>query len=227
MATNRALCGGALAVRPRRSRSRNAAFVPPSTNPLSVGLVSPDMSRASPSGRASRASPQAPAGLDHPATIPDAEGEWHLVCITRKGKVSMLKNLDLRTARETYKRLLPSTYPVDHRFCEICDKESGGSWSWGGGYCSSSDSDRLEKVEALGPEGVKLDPWHGVAPRVIFHCRVGEPRWNSRGEMIGRVPEHPKPEPKWDASRADFWNNPKLWDGIDPTKKKCWQERCK
>lgn len=29
-------------------------------------------------------------------------------------------------------------------------------------------------------------------------------------------------EPKWDAKRADFWNNPKLWHGIDPTQQMCW-----
>lgn len=152
--------------------------------------------------------------------------EWHLVCITRKGKVSILRNLDLRTARETYKRLLPGTHPEDHQFCEQCSKKNGGIRSWsGGGWCSSSDSDRLERVEAVGPEGVKLDPWHGVKPRVIFHCRVGEPIWNNRGDVIGYVPPHPKPELKWEEGRSDFWNNPKLWDGIDPTKQMCWQRK--
>ena len=94
-------------------------------------------------------------------------GDWHLVCITRKGQVSMLKNLDLRTARETYKRLLPDTRPVEYIRTEC--RSYSGVWGYGSQMFSSSscDDDGLEKVEIIGPDGVELDPWHGVAPKVV------------------------------------------------------------
>lgn len=168
-----------------------------------------------PTAGAAKASPAKPS-------IPSAS-EWHLICITRKGKVSILKNLDLRSARETYKKLLPSTHPEDHQFCEECSKKNGGGFCYSSGWCSSSNEDRLDRIEIVGPEGADLDPWHGVAPKVFFHCDAGTPIWDNRGNLIGHVPPHPKPEPAWDEGRADFWNNPKLWEGIDPTRQMCWR----
>src|ERR1044072_1394313 len=84
-----------------------------------------------PAGGAAKGSPAKPS-------IPNAGGEWHLVCITKKGKVSILKNLDLRSAREAYKRLLPGTYPEDHQFCAECSKESGGLFNYSRGCDVSS-----------------------------------------------------------------------------------------
>ncbi len=137
--------------------------------------------------------------------------EWTLVCVTQKGSVSMLRDLDLYTARETYKRLRPYEYPREHIFpdCEECGRYG---WSWsGGGATYSSNDDRLDKVEVIGPPGKNLDPWHGVEPAIIdmtHLCRCGN-----------RKP----PVPTWDETRKDFWNNPKLWDKIDdPKRQMCW-----
>lgn len=105
---------------------------------------------------------------DQPKRTRKPKAEWHLVCITRNGKVSMLKNLDLFTARETYKKLLPGTHPKRHIWPE-CNIRS--SWGFGRMTIGSSrdDGDGLERVEVVGPEGVELDPWCGVEPRVIDH----------------------------------------------------------
>ncbi len=164
-----------------------------------------DSVMARPAETGSRPTGQAPSGLGASRFDP-ARKEWHLVCITRKGKVSMLSNLDLRTARETYKRLLPGERPEKRVFPD-CQKCGEHEWSWGG-WCSGGDGDRLEKVEVVGPEGEKLDPWFGVEPRII-----------DMGHLC-KCPPEPKP---WDETRTDFWNNPKLWDGIDPVTRLCWQ----
>lgn len=97
--------------------------------------------------------------------------DWHLVCVTRHGKVSILKNLDLRTARETYKTLMPDERPETYKYpdCDECRRFGAIRY---GGFTSSSDRDCLKRVEAIGPEGEDLDPWFGVEPRLVdlSHC---------------------------------------------------------
>lgn len=93
----------------------------------------------------------------------EADTCWHLLVTTRKGKVSILQNLDARTARQAYQRLMPDTRPVEY----INVPESG---SWGyctGGRIASRDDDWVQKVDILGPEGAELNPWHGVQPAII------------------------------------------------------------
>lgn len=171
--------------------------------------------------------------------------EWHLVCVTRKGKVSMLQNLTMTVARETYKRLRPGEHPEDHKFekckvtgekyCQFSDR--GGCWSY------DSDDDHLDRVDIIGPLGKALDPWFGVEPRVIKHvCRCEElyreGSIRTADGTILRAPlkkpstaatpvMEPAPAPKvprWDKRRADFWNNPRLWDRIRDTRKQmCWE----
>lgn len=99
-------------------------------------------------------------------------GVWSLVCITRLGRVSMLKHLTLREARETYKRLLPDTRPKTYIFPK--DARGGVTCNeWSRRYGPTDDW--LERVEAIGPEGEDLDPWHGVEP-IIKDLRS----WNQR-----------------------------------------------
>jgi hypothetical protein len=172
------------------------------------------MNGRDPTGQALVASDEARSGL-HPSGFDPSRKAWHLVCITRLGKVSMLRDLDLVTARETYKRLRGEDHPKQYVFSDCKCGKYGWSWIGDGGSYGPHD-DWLEKVEVIGPQGKSLedlDPWHGVAPHIIdmtHLCRCG----HRKG-----------PEPKWDASRTDFWNNPKLWEGIDPTKQMCWRRR--
>lgn len=84
---------------------------------------------------------------------------WHLMITTEGGKVSMLQNLDAPTARQAYQKLLPDRRPVKY----LNMPKSGfttGNWR------EVSDGD-IRKVDILGPEGVDLDPWRGVEPRII------------------------------------------------------------
>lgn len=109
--------------------------------------------------------------------------EWHLICVTRLGKVSILKDLDLFTAREAYKRLQPDTRPKKYNLGKcLRTGEEAGSFSHSYGWVSSfgKHDDWLEKVEAIGPSGLELDPWHGVQPRVIAaECDCGC-QWDAR-----------------------------------------------
>lgn len=106
--------------------------------------------------------------------------EWHLICITRLGKVSMLRDLDLFTARETYKRLRPEEHPEEWDIRK-CLRTGEKPTSWHGGFVMGSmgrsygpHDDWLEKVEVVGPHGVKLDPWHGVPPHIrVMRCQCG------------------------------------------------------
>ncbi len=91
--------------------------------------------------------------------------DWHLVCVTRLGRVSILKNLDLRTARETYKKLRPEEYPEKVILSEDDENNELHHFGWGRTY--GKDDDFLNEVHPIGPEGMELDPWHGVTPRVI------------------------------------------------------------
>lgn len=131
-----------------------------------------------PSGQATQASPRARKRSLPFGECPSRKDVWNLICITRKGKVSMLRDLDLYTARETYKRLRPESYPVSYKFPD-CEKCAGGGWCWStssGFY--SSDDDGLDRVEIVGPPGENLDPWHGVEPRIrdMTHlCRCPKP----------------------------------------------------
>jgi len=107
-----------------------------------------------------------------------AETCWHLVCITRLCRVSMLKHLDLRTARETYKRLMPDEHPKDYKFpdCERCRYRGLNSVGFGRSY--GPNDDWLERVDAIGPEGQELEPWKGVKPRLIdmsYMCQCSKP----------------------------------------------------
>lgn len=86
---------------------------------------------------------------------------WHILVVTRGGKVSILKNLDAPTARQAYRSLKPDSRPV-----EFNNWPENGSWQSSGGFRPSSDGD-IVRVEILGPEGAELDPWRGVEPRVI------------------------------------------------------------
>jgi hypothetical protein len=147
--------------------------------------------------------------------VKDPNAVWHLLCITRLGKVSMLRDLTLYEAREAYKRLKPDTHPqkwVDPN-CEKCKELAQRQGFYGSSFVSCRSygphDDWLDKVEVIGPSGLALDPWYGVEPEIrhIYHCSC------------------PPPPLPWDETRADFWNNPKLWDGIDPTKQVCWQRK--
>jgi hypothetical protein len=127
----------------------------------------------------------------------------------------MLRDLTLYEAREAYKRLRPDDHPKSYVFSD-CECGKNG-WSWGGfGRSYGPHDDWLEKISVIGPNGAnlkELDPWFGVAPCMVdmtYLCRCG----HRKG-----------PEPPWDQSRTDFWNDPKLWDGIDPTKQMCWSKR--
>ncbi len=175
---------------------------------------------------------------------PSEKREWHLVCITRKGKVSMLDNLTLTMARETYKKLLPGTYPVNYYHpkcrggklavdrhtmeCKALEDHYSGGWvSCGDG--KDREPDRLEKVEALGPKGKELNPWAGCKPREVrMHCHCKEKQTPAavmkQAEMQialtgAMVVKDTVPRPKrratiWLRHRTDFWNHPRLWDRV-------------
>ena len=87
--------------------------------------------------------------------------EWHLLCTTNRGKVSILKNLDLDTARQAYRKLMPHTYPVKHINAEYASNCGYAECSYG------EESEKLQKVDVLGPDGLELDPWFGFEPHVI------------------------------------------------------------
>lgn len=88
---------------------------------------------------------------------------WHIVSETRLGRISILKNLDEHTARETYKRLRPDDHPKTY----IPSKGSvDTTYSYVGNSYGAND-DWLQKVHVIGPEGIELDPWAGVEPRVV------------------------------------------------------------
>lgn len=161
--------------------------------------------------------------------------DWHLICVTRQGKVSMLQNLTLTVARETYQRLLPHTHPVKHvppkcrqgdKITIIGDLEFD-DWSPSCKsdpdrhercfvtYGRSDREDGLERVDVVGPKGRELNPWAGVEPREIHHhC------WC---DLPADSPPAP-PRPRWDRKRTDFWNHPRLWDRVkDPHRQMCWE----
>ncbi len=138
--------------------------------------------------------------------------DWHLICITRNGKVSILKNLDLRTARETYKKLQPETRPKEYIYPEC------SSWSWsGGGFIiyESSNDDKLDKVEAIGPEGVDLDPWFGVEPQIIdlakrhaLEVRSGHVRCECAAEAAQEDPDDARLRKLYRDVPTAFWLEP-------------------
>jgi len=85
---------------------------------------------------------------------------WHILTVTRGGKVSMIKNLDAPTARQSYRRLRPDRHPK-----EYINIPESGSWTRNSiSHCSDSD---IEKVDIIGPEGCELKPWEGVKPHII------------------------------------------------------------
>jgi len=92
---------------------------------------------------------------------PADDREWSLVTVTHKGTVSILRNLDTYTAREAYKRLRPDKRP-EKIIWPAC-----GGLSWSGGYSHSINENAIAKVEIIGPAGQDLDPWFGVAPRIV------------------------------------------------------------
>lgn len=92
--------------------------------------------------------------------------KWSLVCETRLGKVSILRDLSTPEARETYKRLKPDTRPEKHIWPE--DRNSAiGTWSMGRSYGPTDDW--LDKVHIISHDGSELEPWHGVEPKIIDH----------------------------------------------------------
>lgn len=90
----------------------------------------------------------------------EADKCWHLMITTEGGKVSMLQNLDAPTARQAYQKLLPGQRPVKYL------NRPEGPFIHNVGCFSIRDED-IRKVDILGPEGVDLDPWRGVEPRII------------------------------------------------------------
>ncbi|WP_066120517.1 hypothetical protein [Blastomonas sp. CCH2-A2] len=131
---------------------------------------------------------------------------WHLVCQTRLGRVSILKNLDTETARLTYQRLRPDEHPEEYIYPQSFYET--GSWSgcsFGRSRSYSANDDWLEKVHVIGPPGAKLDPWAGVAPRIV-DLRTPEER--------AAEAEIKKFE---SGERLDVWNYPRRWEGVaDP-----------
>lgn len=161
---------------------------------------------------------------------PAEKREWHLVCVTRKGKVSMLQNLTLTMARETYKRLRPDERPERHIWPEECvECGNSGSWVWSCGYGYTSSGDGLERVDVIGPPGKQLDPWHGVKPIVIdmtYRAQCGRCGNNGRPRPDApKLPTTAKPAvARWDRKRTDFWNHPRLWDRVKDTHRQpCWE----
>lgn len=90
--------------------------------------------------------------------VPD-DREWSLVAFTHNGKVSILKNLDTYTARETYKKLKPDECPKEYIW-PACGQHTWSSGRRIGGA-------EIDRVEIIGPAGQQLDPWQGVAPTVM------------------------------------------------------------
>lgn len=84
---------------------------------------------------------------------------WHLLVKTVKGDISILKNLDAQTARKAYQRLMPRTRPI-----ELVNREQGEPF-YGGSYTLSGND--ISFVDVIGPDGIDLEPWKGVAPLVI------------------------------------------------------------
>lgn len=160
--------------------------------------------------------------------------KWALVCVSKKAGVSILKDLDTYTARETYRRLCPDQAPREHIFPEEYDgwEEDDAldeaewlfrfphfhriNFRFGQALCGYSGSydDRI-RIEVIGPEGEELDPWAGVDP-IIHDYRTPRQKVGMEGKRQAEE------DAKWDPSRTDFWNNPALWDGIDPRKGVCW-----
>ncbi|WP_343518073.1 hypothetical protein [Sphingomonas sp.] len=98
--------------------------------------------------------------------------------------VSILKNLDLLSARETYKALLPGTKPKIYQQVPCTRPRASGMIRGASMGWSSIDPDRdyLKRIEPLGPAGAKLDPWHGVEPDLVkVFCECGC-RWERRTE---------------------------------------------
>lgn len=89
---------------------------------------------------------------------------WHILTVTRGGTVSILKNLDAPTARQTYQRLRPDSRPTKSINRPVLPESQGISWSGGWGHCGDGD---ITKVDIIGPEGADLDPWRGVPPLLL------------------------------------------------------------
>lgn len=88
-------------------------------------------------------------------------------------------------------------------------------------------------VGDMAPKYIHVTKWK----RATLDCQTGELRVHekdgamtlhkglifNKAEVEQAWPEPFGPdEPFWDMTRTDFWNNPKLWWGIDPHSTWCW-----
>lgn len=138
---------------------------------------------------------------DDAATDPK---RWHLIYQTRLGRVSILKNLDTRTARETYRRLKPDTRPKEYIYPTKEDGYQGGGISYGHSFSMGSNDDRLSSVHVIAPAGKQLDPWKGVDPEIVDLRKI----WLMQQEQ-----ERAYLEQSADLVRKPIRVNPSAWTG--------------
>ena len=173
-----------------------------------------------------------------PKRVTKPKTDWHLVCETKKGRVSILKNLDYATAVQTYRRLMPDQRP---RTYKRCDCNLRGLVSYGYGFIGGTERDCMKEVHAIGPEGAAFEPREGWEPiEEDIRCdkciraeweapcfttaAVMPTRWSDL--TLPDVPElKPAPQPEPHAT-PDFWNDPERWDRIEnPHKEMFWEKQ--
>lgn len=131
---------------------------------------------------------------------------WHIMTTTFGGTISLLKNLDAPTARLVYRSLKPSGHPVKRiNLPSADDPDFSGGFSWTEVCRHVGDSD-IASVEILGPEGVDLEPWRGVKPRIIDMAPEVERQRveirNRRREEIAQELESALCAPDWSVALA-------------------------
>lgn len=110
-------------------------------------------------------------GAPPEADDPTQRADWHLIVRTRGGKVSILKNLTLRMAREARQRLRPRS-EVEHenaaKVAAIRGETMGySSWSW-----TPTDSD-IEQSDIIGPES-----WDGCKGAMQHDMERVDAEWS-------------------------------------------------
>jgi hypothetical protein len=93
---------------------------------------------------------------------------WNILTITRGGKVSILRDLDLELARSTYKALRPHEHPTTWLKPECCKDDENRMYVGEGGW-SMIDDGTIDQVHVFGPPGEELNAWHGVTPKVKYY----------------------------------------------------------
>lgn len=86
---------------------------------------------------------------------------WHIKTVTENGTISLLRNLTADLARQTYRKLRPDEHPKKY-----VNAPDSGSFFLGGMSRIVRGGD-IAHIHILGPEGTELDPWKGVAPRIV------------------------------------------------------------